>query len=72
MSGPKKKRPARNSEAIEIEFNGEKHWGRFYVERGWLTLSTNFDYKSAALNGSPPQVLARRLFCDLIADGARS
>jgi hypothetical protein len=67
-----KKRQKRVYEAIEYEFNGKVHHGRFYLERGWLTLSTDFGFKSAALNGSPPQVLARLLFSDLIADGALS
>jgi hypothetical protein len=58
-------------EPIEYEFEGKTQYGRFYVERGWLTLSTKLGHKSAALNGSPPQVLARILLKDLIAETAR-
>jgi hypothetical protein len=67
-----KTRLERIYQAMEYEFDGKRHHGRFYVERGWLTLSTEFGFKSAALNGSPPQVLAKLLFGDLIAEGARS
>jgi hypothetical protein len=56
---------------IEHEFEGKKHHGSFYVTRGWLVLSTDVGHRSAALNGSPPQTLARMLFEDLIADNAR-
>jgi hypothetical protein len=71
MPNPEKKKRSRNYQPIEFEFNGERHHGRFYVERGWLALSTDFGCKSAALNGSPPQILAQILFADLIADDAR-
>jgi hypothetical protein len=67
-----KKRLSRTYQPIELAFDGKMHHGRFYVERGWLTLSTNFGSKSAALNGSPPPVLAQILFRDLIADATRS
>jgi hypothetical protein len=72
MLNPEKKKLSRNYQPIEFEFDGKKHHGRFYIERGWLTLSTDFGFKSAALNGSPPQVLAQILFGDLITDGARN
>jgi hypothetical protein len=65
-------KPKRVYEHVEYEFDGKKHDGRFYVQRGWLTLSTEFGYTSAALNGSPPEVLALILFRDLIADQARA
>jgi hypothetical protein len=68
MAGTKRERVY---EPIEYEFDGKIHRGRFYVERGWLTLSTDLGHKSAALNGSPPQVLAQILLKDMIADAAR-
>jgi hypothetical protein len=64
-------KPKRVYEHIEYELDGKKYQGRFYVERGWLTLSSDFGYKSAALNGSPPPVLARILLKDIIAEAAR-
>jgi hypothetical protein len=57
---------------IEYEFEGKVHRGRFYVERGWLTLLTDLGHKGAALNRSPPGVLARILFGEIIAAEARS
>jgi hypothetical protein len=65
-----KTKQARVYEPVEYEFDGETQHGRFYVWRGWLTLSTELGYKSAALNGSPPQILARILLKDLIAEAA--
>jgi hypothetical protein len=33
-------KPKRVYERIECEFDGKKYEGRFYVERGWLTLNS--------------------------------
>jgi hypothetical protein len=64
-------KPERVYEAIEYELDGTRHYGTFYVERGWLTLRTDIGHKGAPLNSSPPEALARILFDELVADSTR-
>ena len=72
MRDPKKTKPPRPYQEIECQFDGKTHYGKFYIWRGWLTLSCDVGHKSAPLNGSPPEILAKMLLGELIADsGAR-
>jgi hypothetical protein len=71
MSDPKRTKPQRPYQEIECQFDEKTHYGKFYVWRGWLTLSCDVGHKSAPLNGSPPEVLAKMLLGELIADSER-
>jgi hypothetical protein len=58
-----------NTETIEIEMNGRKYRGSYYVERGIVTVFTECERKSADIAGSTPQGLARLMLGEMVREG---
>ena len=59
-----------NTEAIEIEMNGRKYRGSYYVEKGIVTVFTGYERKSACIAGNTPQALARLMLGEMVREGA--
>jgi hypothetical protein len=58
-----------NTETIEIEMNGRKYRGSYYVEKGIVTVFTECERKSADIAGSTPQGLARLMLREMVREG---
>jgi hypothetical protein len=59
-----------NTETIEIEMNGRKYRGSYYVEKGIVTVFTGCERKSEYVAGSTPQGLARLMLGEMVREGA--
>jgi len=55
--------------AAWIEFEGRKVTGTYVVWSGWITVTSEDGSKQAELGRLPPDVLARLLLRELVADG---
>jgi hypothetical protein len=58
-----------NTETIEIEMNGRKYRGSYYVEKGIVTVFTECERKSAHMADSTPQGLARLMLGEMVREG---
>lgn len=59
-----------NTETVEIEMNGRKYRGSYYVEKGVVTVFTECERKSANIAGSTPHGLARLMLGEMVREGA--
>ena len=59
-----------NTETVEIEMNGRRYRGSYYVEKGIVTVFTGCERKSAHIAGSTPQGLARLMLGEIVREGA--
>ena len=57
------------TDTIEIEMNGRKYRGSYYVEKGMVTIFTGYARKSAHIAGSTPQGLARLMLGEMVREG---
>jgi hypothetical protein len=53
-----------NTETIEIEMNGRKYRGSYYVEKGIVTVFTGCERKSEYVAGSTPQEGLAQFLCE--------
>lgn len=59
-----------DAETIEIEMNGRKYRGSYYVEKGIVTVFTGCERKSAHIAESTPQGLARLMLGEMVREDA--
>jgi hypothetical protein len=58
-----------DTRTVEIEMNGRKYLGSYYVEKGLLTVFTGCERKSAQIEGSTPEGLARLMLWEMLREG---
>lgn len=58
-------------EVIEVDFEGKTHKVTYSVEQGLITVGTSFHSKTTQVGGSSPEVLARIMAKELLADAKR-
>jgi hypothetical protein len=68
MSMKQKQYPDRNS--VEVEFEGKKYEAEYFVERGSLTVSSDWGTKSTH-PGPDPGSIARVILRELLEDAKR-
>ena len=57
------------STVVEVEVDGKLYRGRYQVDRGIIAVSMmDGRRKATQVGGSPPEVLARILLCELVRD----
>lgn len=57
-----------DTETIEIEMNGRKYQGSYYVEEGMVTVFTRCERKSAQIEGNTPEGLARLMLWEMLRE----
>lgn len=58
-------------EVLEVEFEGKSYRVTYSVEKDMITVRTAFDSKPAVVGASPPEVLARIMAGEMLADAKR-
>lgn len=61
----------RIEETIEVEFDGKTYSAKWYVEKKWLYMRSNWGSKSAN-PGPAPQSIARMLLREVLLDAKRT
>ena len=51
---------------ISIEFNGKKHTGSYYVEKGMVTIESEWGTKSTQVHASPAELLAQIMLREMV------
>ena len=61
----------RDCEKIEVGYDGTIYAGSYYVEDGWIFVSSEYGSKNVALRASPPRLYAKILMREILNAAAR-